>query len=65
LSFGPLSCYLPYQDGLLFLIEPLNFHLDADQFLLLFCGFAFISFFIPVLHLDLVGLGVALNDLCW
>jgi hypothetical protein len=45
-------------------MEPLHFMLDSDQ-LLLFCSFIFISFFIPVLHLDLIELGIALNELCW
>jgi hypothetical protein len=48
----------------MFLTEPLNFLLDPDQFLL-FCDFVFLSFFIPVVHMDLVELDVALNDLCW
>jgi hypothetical protein len=63
-SFGTLSCYLPPHDGFLFLMEPLNFLLDSDQFLLLFYGFVFISIFILVLHLDLIKLDIALNDLC-
>jgi hypothetical protein len=45
-------------------MEPLNFLLDSDQFLLLFYGFVFISIFILVLHLDLIKLDIALNDLC-
>jgi hypothetical protein len=47
-SFGRLSCCIPPYDGLLFLTEPLNFLLDSDRFLFLFCSFIFISFFIPV-----------------
>jgi hypothetical protein len=58
-----LSCCLPPHDGFLFLTEPLNFLLDSNQFLLLFYDFVFIRFFIPVLHLDLVGLGIIFNDL--
>jgi hypothetical protein len=61
LSFGVLSCFLPPHDGLLFLMEPLDFLLDSDQ-LLLFCSFVFVSFFILVLHLDLTGLCITLND---
>jgi hypothetical protein len=53
---------LPPHVGFLFFKEPLNFLLDSDQFLLLFCGFVFISIFIPVLHWDFVGLSIALND---
>jgi hypothetical protein len=60
-----LSNYLPPHDGFLFLMKPLNFLLYSDQFLLLFCSFIFIILFIPVLHLDLVGLSITLNDLCW
>jgi hypothetical protein len=45
-------------------MEPLNFLLDSDQFLLLFYDFVFISIFILVLHLDLIKLDIALNDLC-
>jgi hypothetical protein len=61
-SFDALSCCLPPHDGFLFLMEPIDFVLDSDQLLLLlFYGFIFI----PVLHLDLIELGVALNDLCW
>jgi hypothetical protein len=55
---------LPPHEGFLFLTEPFNFLLGSDQFLL-FCGFVFISFFVPVLHMDLIKLGIALNDLCW
>jgi hypothetical protein len=63
MSLGTLSCYLPPHDGFLFLMEPLNFLLDLDQLFFLFCRFIFISFFIPVLHLDLIKLGISLNDL--
>jgi hypothetical protein len=45
-------------------MEPLNFLLDSDQFLLLFYDFIFVIFFISILHLDSVRLGAALNDLC-
>jgi hypothetical protein len=64
-SFGTLSYCLPLHDEFLFLTEPLDLLLDSDQFLLFFCGFIFVSFFIPVLHLDLIELDVALNDLWW
>jgi hypothetical protein len=63
LSFGALSGCLPPHDRLLFMPESLDFLLDSDQHLLLFCSLVFISFFIPVLHLDLIKLGVALNEL--
>jgi hypothetical protein len=62
-SFDALSCCLPPHDGFLFLTEPLDFVLDSDQLLLLLLFYGFI--FILVLHLDLIELGVALNDLCW
>jgi hypothetical protein len=63
-SFDTLSCWLPPHAGFLFLMEPLNFLLDSDQFLLLFYDFIFVIFFISILHLDSVRLGAALNDLC-
>jgi hypothetical protein len=43
-------------NGFLILLEPLYFLLDPDQFLLLYYSFDFLSFLIPVLHLDLVKL---------
>jgi hypothetical protein len=45
--------------------EPLNFLLDSNQLLLLFGSFGFVGFFVLVLHLDLVKLDVALDDLYW
>jgi hypothetical protein len=65
LSFGVLSYYLSSHDGFLFLHEPLYFLLDPDQFLLLYYSFDFLGFLIPVLHLDLIELGVIMNDLNW
>jgi hypothetical protein len=62
LIFGALSDYLVPRDGLLFLPEPHYFLLDPDQ-LLLFYSFKFLSFLIPVLHLDLIELGVAMDEL--
>jgi hypothetical protein len=64
-SFVALSCCLPPHNGFMFLTEPLDFLLDSNQLLLFFYGFVFISFLIPVLHLDLVKLRIILNDLCW
>jgi hypothetical protein len=61
--FGVLSNCLPSHDGYLFLSEPLYFLLDPNQLLLLYYGFIFFSFLVLVLHLDLIKLGVALNDL--
>jgi hypothetical protein len=58
-----LSDCMSSHDGFLFLSEPLYFLLDPDQFLLLFYSFDFLNFLIPVLHLDLVELGVIMNDL--
>jgi hypothetical protein len=55
-SFGMLSDCLMSHDGFLFLHAPLYFLLDSDQFLLLYCSFNFLSFLIPVLHLDLIEL---------
>jgi hypothetical protein len=63
--FGALSDDLPSHDGFLFLLEPLYFLLDPDQLLLLCNGFIFFSFLIPILHLDLIKLSVALHDLYW
>jgi hypothetical protein len=62
ISFDALSNYLPSHDGFLFLLEPLYFLLDPDQLLLLYCGFIFFSFLIPVLHLDLIKLVAALKN---
>jgi hypothetical protein len=58
-----LSDCMSSHDGFLFLSEPLYFLLDPDQFLLLFYSFDFLNFLIPVLRLDLVELGVIVNDL--
>jgi hypothetical protein len=52
-------------DGFLFLLEPLYFLLDPNQFLLFCCSFDFLGFLIPVLHLDLIELWVVVNDLNW
>jgi hypothetical protein len=46
-------------------MEPLDLLLELDQLFFLFYDFIFISFFIPVLHFDLIKLGVTLNDLYW
>jgi hypothetical protein len=37
--------------------------MDPDQLLLLCCIFIFFSFLISILHLDLIKLDIALNDL--
>jgi hypothetical protein len=50
-------------DGFQFLSEPLYFLLEPDQFILLCCGFDFFDLLILVLHLDLIELGVVVNDL--
>jgi hypothetical protein len=64
-SFSALSnCLTPY-DGFLFLSEHLYFLLDPDQFFLFYNHFDFLSFLIPVLHLDLIKLGVTMDDLKW
>jgi hypothetical protein len=65
LRHAELLLAVPPHDGFLFLTEPFNFLLNSDQFLLLFYDFVFVRFFIPVLHMDLIELDVALNDLCW
>jgi hypothetical protein len=44
-------------------VEPLFFLLNRDQFLLFYSSFDFLSFLIPVLHLDLIELGVAMDNL--
>jgi hypothetical protein len=64
-SFGALSNGLPSHDGLLFLPEPLYFLLNPGQLLLFCCGFIFFSFLIPILHLHLIELSIALNILYW
>jgi hypothetical protein len=51
-SFSTLSDCLTSQDGLLFLPEPLYFLLGHDQFLLFCYSFDFLTFLIPVLHLN-------------
>jgi hypothetical protein len=63
-GFDALSDCLPSHDRFLFLLEPLYFLLDSDQ-RILYCSFIFFCFLIPILHLDLVKLSVALNDLHW
>jgi hypothetical protein len=62
-SFSTLSNCLPPHDGFLFLTEPLHFLLDLDQLFFIFYSFVFISFFILVLHLNLIKLSAALNGL--
>jgi hypothetical protein len=47
----------------MFLSEPLYLQLDPDQLFLLCCGFILFSFLIPVLHLNLIELNIAMNDL--
>jgi hypothetical protein len=64
-SFSALSDGLFSHDGFLFLSKPLYFLLNTGQLLLLCCGFIFFSFLVPILHLDLVELSVALNILYW
>jgi hypothetical protein len=63
LSFGALSDCLVSYDRFLFLPEPLYFLLDPDQFLLFYSSFNFLSFLISILHLDLIELGVIMDDL--
>jgi hypothetical protein len=64
-SFDVLSYCMAPHDGFLFLLEPLYFLLDSDQFLVIYSSFDFLSFLMPVLHLDLIRLGVTVNDLKW
>jgi hypothetical protein len=64
-SFDALNDCLTSNDGFLFVPEPLYFLLDPDQFLLLCCSFNFLSFLIPILHLDLIELWVVMNDPNW
>jgi hypothetical protein len=61
MSFGALCDGLPSHDGFLFLPEPLYFQLNPGQLLLFCCGFILFDLLIPILHLDLVELSVALN----
>jgi hypothetical protein len=63
LSFAVLGGHLSSHDGLLFLPKPFYFLLDPDQLVLLSCGIIFIYFFVLVLDLDLIKLGVALDNL--
>jgi hypothetical protein len=62
-GFSVLSDPLVPHYGFLFLPEPLYFLLDSNQFLLLYNSSNFLSFLIPVLHLDLIRLRVIVNDL--
>jgi hypothetical protein len=62
-GFSMLSDCLALHYGFLFLSEPLYFLLDSNQFLLSYSRFAFPSLLIPVLHMDLIKLGVIMNDL--
>jgi hypothetical protein len=64
LGFGALDYHLPSQNGFLFLMEPLDLLLDSEQ-LLLVSSFIFGGLFLPVLQLDLLEVGVSLNDLYW
>jgi hypothetical protein len=54
---------LTSHDGFLLLPEPLYFPLNPGQLLLFYYDFIFFSFLVPILHLDLVELSVALNVL--
>jgi hypothetical protein len=63
-GFDMRNCCLPSLYGFLLLTERLNLLLDSDQ-LLLFYGFVFEGFFLPVLYLDLFVLIISLNDLYW
>jgi hypothetical protein len=62
-SFNTLCDGLTSHHGFLFLPEPLFFLLIPGQLLLFCCGFILLGFLIPILHLDLVELSVALNIL--
>jgi hypothetical protein len=63
LGFSILSdCLVPHY-GFLFLLEPLYFLLDFDQFLLFYNSSEFLIFFVPVLYLNSIGLRVVVNDL--
>jgi hypothetical protein len=64
MSLGALDYGLPSPDGLLFLLEPLNFLLDFGQLFLL-CFFFFFVFFVPIMDLDLIRLYLSLDYLCW
>jgi hypothetical protein len=59
------NCILSSQDGFWILPKPLNFLLDSGQLLLLCCCFVFLSFFIPVMDLDLIELYVSLRHVYW
>jgi hypothetical protein len=64
-SFDTLSdCLVPH-NRLLFLLEPLYILLDPNQFFLFYDSFDFLDFLIPVLHLGLIELEVAMDDLKW
>jgi hypothetical protein len=65
MSFDVLRNRLSSHDRFLFLSEPLYLLLDPNQLFLLCCGFVFFSFLVPVLHLNLIKLDIALNDLYW
>jgi hypothetical protein len=64
-SLNALDCSLPSRDGLLFLLEPLNFLLDSGKLFLLCCCFFFFSFFVPIMDLNLMNLSLSLDYLCW
>jgi hypothetical protein len=61
-GFGMLGHCLPPYDDFLFLAELLNLLLDPGQLFLLY-SFVFKVFIFPVFYLDLLKLGIALDDL--
>jgi hypothetical protein len=60
-----LSDGIPFHDGFVFLPKTLYFLLNDGYLLLFYCGFVFFGFLVPILYMDLVKLGVALNILYW
>jgi hypothetical protein len=62
LSFGALSGFLYFHDGLLLLSKPLYFFLDPDQLTIVGLDFLFFCF-VLILDFDLVELSFALVDL--
>jgi hypothetical protein len=65
MSFSALRDGFPSQDEFLFLPKPLYFLVNLGQLLLFWCSFILFDFLVPILHLDLVEVGVALNVLYW
>jgi hypothetical protein len=63
MSFGALSNCLAPHNGFLFFPEHLYILLDPDQFVLLCYSFNFLCFLVPGLHLDLIEVGAAMDDL--